>query len=122
MNRGSRTRIMIFYFSGTGNSFYVAQKLKIELNEKIINLAHATKTNQFEYGLDPDERIGFVFPVYWTGLPLIVLEFVGNLKVNNYSNQYVYSIITNSGYIGAADRVFAKLCEKKICSYKGVFR
>lgn len=104
---------MIFYFSGTGNSLYVAQKLSENDGIKLIDIADAIREKHFEYQLEKDEKIGFVFPVYFYGLPTVVAEFVDQLNIKSDSKPYIYSVITCGGSIGNADKMLKKLLEKK---------
>ena len=54
---------MIFYFSGVGNSAWVARKLADKLQDKVLPIAEEIRT-PMEYALAPGERVGFVYPVY----------------------------------------------------------
>lgn len=61
---------MIYYFSGTGNSAYIAKELGKELSEKICFM----RNNIFE---EPEgDSIGIIFPVYSWGVPPNVVEFL----------------------------------------------
>ena len=40
---------MIFYYSGTGNSLWVAKEIGKYQNERLINIATEMKKNQEEY-------------------------------------------------------------------------
>lgn len=68
---------MVFYFSGTGNSTFVATTLSNFLGLKL----------RFIPDLDPkgmempDERILLVFPVYSWGVPPLVSKFISELKL-----------------------------------------
>ena len=53
---------MIFYFSGVGNSAWVARQLASMLNDRVVSIAEEIRTDM-EYTLAPGERVGFVFPV-----------------------------------------------------------
>jgi flavodoxin len=57
---------MIFYFSGTGNSYYVARKTADKLGERLVSIASEMSGGKKEhrYEFKDDEIIGFVFPVY----------------------------------------------------------
>ena len=103
---------MIFYFTGTGNSLYVAQKLHENEEGELIDMADALSKNQFEYKIKGDEKIGFVFPVYFYGLPTIVSEFIGQLAIESDSKHFIYSVITYAGSIGNADKMLEKLLKK----------
>lgn len=81
-------RTSIYYFTGTGNSLKIARDLKEELeNTKIIRIC---KNNM---GIKSDlksHKIGFVFPVYFRGLPHMVKKFVGDLEINK--NTYFFAV------------------------------
>ena len=53
---------MIFWFSGTGNSQWVAQQLAATLNDTLVDIAQAPLGQQHKFTLKPGESIGFVFP------------------------------------------------------------
>ena len=66
---------MIYYFSGTGNSRWVAEQLAIKTNNIALNL--------IEHPVPPSiegEIFGIVFPVHAWGAPEPVLEFVKKLS------------------------------------------
>ena len=65
---------MIFYFSGTGNSKYVAQRL-LEPGEELINMAEALREERLLYEPAAGETIGFVLPTYFYGVPETVKKF-----------------------------------------------
>ena len=50
---------MIIYFSGTGNSLYIAKKLAEKLNDEIIHINEAAKLGEIK-----DNQVGIVFPIY----------------------------------------------------------
>lgn len=94
---------MIFYFSGTGNSLYVAKSIK-DNDEKLISIAKETYSNKdiYEYDLKDDESITFVYPVYAWAPPEMVTNFINKIKLNNYKNNYICSVITCGEEIGNA--------------------
>ena len=65
---------MIFYFSGTGNSKWIANQLSKEQKEELVFIPDALNNGTFEFCLREDEKIGFVFPVYSWAPPEIVLS------------------------------------------------
>ncbi|SIR09457.1 hypothetical protein SAMN05920897_1385 [Alkalispirochaeta americana] len=74
----------IFYFSGTGNSYLVAKKLGMKIeNCELIKITYEIKREIYE-----DDIIGIVFPVYYFGLPKIVENFLINFdfKSSGYGN------------------------------------
>ncbi|MCD8165343.1 MAG: EFR1 family ferrodoxin [Bacteroides sp.] len=93
---------MIFYFSATGNSLQVAKAIARAQEEELISVTECFKKGTFEFTLRQDEKIGFVFPVYFYGLPTIITQFIGRLKLNNYYLQYIFAICTCGGSSGHA--------------------
>ena len=67
---------MIFYFSATGNSQYIAQRLAEVTGETLVSITECLKNHKYTWELLPGERVGFVTPVYFFGLPSIVSEFI----------------------------------------------
>ena len=60
---------MIFYFTGTGNSLWVAKALSEALGEPLVSIAdelHKEKDG-WVYPVRPDEKILFVYPVHSWG-------------------------------------------------------
>ena len=66
---------MVFYFSGTGNSTFVATTLANFLGLKLLFIPEV-ETDKIE---SPEERIIFVFPVYSWGVPPLVSRFIFEL-------------------------------------------
>ncbi len=87
---------MIFYFSGTGNSEYAARKIAERTGDTAISIGECTRAGQFSFVLTEGERVGFVFPVYFYGLPTIVLDFIGRLELSG-SASYTFSVCTSGG-------------------------
>lgn len=83
---------MVFYFTGTGNSLYVAKKLdKVRLS--IPQIIHNEKK---EYAA---EKIGIVCPIYGHEMPELVKQFIRNAKFNT---DYFYLILTYGRVHGGA--------------------
>ena len=100
---------MIFYFSATGNSEFVAEKLAKRLDENSLgDITNLLCQNKTIFSLRADETVGFVFPIYGWSLPNIVRTFISRLKLANYSNQYTYFVVTCGDDIGIADRHIAQ--------------
>lgn len=80
---------LIFYFSATGNSLYVARELAkaVEGGEavSIPSLMHSG-----EYDFEADE-IGFVMPLYGHMPPNMVQEFIGRAKLKA---DYFFTVFT----------------------------
>ena len=65
---------MIFYFSGTGNSKWIANQLSKEQKEDLVFIPDALRSGVLEFCLKEEETIGFVFPIYSWAPPEIVLN------------------------------------------------
>ena len=112
---------MIFYFSGTGNSSYAAHELSKGIKEEIVDLAEAMKNKEFEYKLSPGEKAGFVFPVYFYGIPTIVAEFIDELSLKMNDNTYLYAVMTCGGSIAGADQLLKTRLQKNGYSLSACF-
>ena len=96
---------MIYYFSGTGNSLYVAQHLADALGEKLCPMTSPVPTD--------DSVIGLVFPVYAWGIPNVVERFVRKHRAsclggNADNGCYLYAVMTCGDDMGYADKVLEK--------------
>lgn len=105
---------MIFYFTGTGNSFQIARSIAEHNNERLVSIAFVMKSEKgcFEYTLNNDEIIGFVYPVYAWAPPKMVLQFIEKLKLNGYNNNYVFSVAICGDNIGNTMEVLQKSLSK----------
>lgn len=73
---------MIFYFSGTGNTRWVARQIAEATGEQLYNIAEELqRTSVPSYELQKDERIGFCFPTHGWQPPHIVRKFIRSLKL-----------------------------------------
>lgn len=102
---------MIFYFSGTGNSLFVAKRL-LGKEEQLINIGDSIREGNFSFKISNNESLGFVFPVYFYTVPAIVKDFIEKLELIN-TPSYVYGIITCGGSISQAGVVLKKCLETK---------
>lgn len=110
---------MIIYFSGTGNSRYVAQALARQLNDKAVSIEDAELTLK----LSSYESLGLVFPVYAWGLPHIFATFIRQrLTELRGTTNYLWSVMTCGDDVGFADRLLQReLQEAMGRSFDAVF-
>lgn len=97
---------MIFYYSGTGNSEAAARKL-VGDGEQLISMAKAAREESFAYTPGEEESVGFVFPVYFYGLPDTVRRFAKQVRFAS-KPAYVYAVITCGGSIAGAGDLLKK--------------
>ncbi|MCH3950158.1 MAG: EFR1 family ferrodoxin [Acidaminococcus sp.] len=96
---------MIYYFSGTGNSYHLAKKLGEALNEPIAFIS--------PMGVDcQDEEVtGLVFPVYFGEIPGPVRAF---LKNSTFSPRgYFFGVATCGTTIGSSLKTVDTLLQAK---------
>lgn len=90
---------MIFYFSGTGNSQWAAEELAANLQDKAVMMTEAPRC----YSLGKGEIIGFVFPIYAWAAPAYIYEFIKNLQLENYQQNYIFFVATCHTQTGNID-------------------
>lgn len=103
---------MIFYFSGCGNSRFVAETIAAGLNDNLVFIPEAAREDRYEYTLAEDEKLGFVFPVYSWAPPRLVLDFVKQLQMAG-KPQYVYFACTCGDQCGLTEKIFRKALQEK---------
>ena len=92
--RGKVLKTTIFYFTGTGNSLWVARTLAQELGDaEVVSMAACRQ----EKKTIEAKGIGLVFPVHIWGVPRLVLEFVEELK--GLQPAYVFAVAVNAGQV-----------------------
>lgn len=101
-----RMIVLIFYFTSTGNSKYIAEKIAAQIGDEIINIAECVQSKKYSFIPAKEERIGFVLPVYFCGIPLIVREFLSKLDIK--SDHYIYSVIDYGSCQWAAEEMMKK--------------
>ena len=66
---------MILYFSGTGNSKYVAKRIADALGDEIVNLNARIKASDTS-PIETDERVIIVTPTYAWRIPRVVRDWL----------------------------------------------
>lgn len=107
---------MVLYFSGTGNSAYVAKRIANLLLDESIDLFQKIRAHDYSE-LHSDKPWVFVAPVYAWQMPIIVRDWIANATFSGSKDAYF--VITCGQSIGGAGEYARKLCEPKGLSYKG---
>lgn len=81
---------MIYYFSATGNSKYVAERLAKALGEEACSI----DTMPTSVVLRDNEVFGLVAPTNWLGVSLLAREFLSRLQVTKGHNNYFFYVAT----------------------------
>lgn len=87
----------IYYFSGTGNSLYVARRTAERMGGRLIPIASIAGRREVR---DDAEIIGIVFPVYYCDLPNIVRRFASRLA--GIDSKYIFAVPTYGGGKGSS--------------------
>lgn len=105
---------MIYYFSGTGNSKWIAQELARLTGDEAQSIAKLLNDGPTTVFAGENAPIGVVFPVYAWGAPLIVEQFCKQIKLA--SGAYPYVVCTCGDETGKA---IVRL--KKIFAYQAAW-
>ena len=85
----------IYYFTGTGNSLKVAKNLSEKLEDcELVPIAKVWEDDRLA---SSSEKVGFIFPLYYAGLPKIVYDFLSKIKLAK--SNYFFAVVTNAGDI-----------------------
>lgn len=114
---------MIFYFSGTGNSLWVAKELSEAFNEPLISIAEVMKggNNEIIYSLQPEEKVFFVYPVHSWGPAVLLRRFIARLALKGYAGQPVYSVCTCGDECGYTENKMKKWLDRKGLALTGSY-
>lgn len=100
----------IFCFTGTGNSYRAAGDFASLLPDcEVIPMIHGRKQSP----LKGYSSVGFIFPVYFIGLPNAVREFLEKLEIEKGSRTYFYAIATCGRFSGNAIPQVNRLLKEK---------
>lgn len=102
---------MIFYFSGTGNSRWIAQKIAEGTEDRAADIVPLIKEKKEPYKAGPGEAVGFVFPVYAWGAPEILTDFARRVILDK--NNYTFAACTCGAEAGNAVKKFSGIVPLK---------
>lgn len=96
---------MIFYYSGCGNSRFIAKSIAEAIGEQLVFIPEAQRENRYEYDLAEGEKVGFVYPIYSWRPPHLVEEFVAKLRLNGTAS-YVWTAVSCGDNVGLTEKIF----------------
>lgn len=107
---------MILYFSGTGNSKYVADFIADKINDEIVSLFDKIKDNDYS---EISSATPFIIccPTYCWQIPHIVRDWLTN--ANLIGSNKIYFVMTCGGEIGNSEKYLRLLCKKIGKEYMG---
>jgi ferredoxin len=104
----------LYYFTGTGNSLWFAKRLQSHIAE--CDIKALAKTIDEGDLVAPEGRVGFVTPLYFYGLPEIVMRFIKESDLSGA--EYIFVVFTHGGPTflegGGAEQTESLLAEKSI--------
>ena len=96
----------IYCFTSTGNSLYAAKKIAAKIDGKVMSMKGGSAVTC------TDDVIGFVFPIYFWGLPRLVERFISQIHIENKA-AYVFAVATFGGVGPGVPGIVKKLLEPK---------
>lgn len=97
---------MIFFFSGTGNSRWIAQEIARQTKDEAVDIAVLRKIGAPHYEPAEGETIGFVFPIHAWRVPEIMSDFAGGMKYDE--SNFVFAVATCGADVGNGLTLFAE--------------
>lgn len=94
----------IYYFTGTGNSLYIAKELAEQISDASITSIPKTVDQETITGKG---AVGIVCPVYMYNLPHIVIDFIKKLQ----QPDYFFLVLSGGGETGGCIRATSRLCD-----------
>lgn len=113
---------MILYYSGTGNTRYVAESMANLLEEEVAFIPHTDP-----YTLEvKGKRVIFCFPVYSWGVPPLVIDFINRLnerfiRTTETKDIKVFLVCTAGDEVALTPDMFRKACAVRGISVKGIW-
>ena len=107
---------MILYFSGTGNSRYVAQRIAEALGDELLSMNDRIKAGDTS-PVASGERLVIVTPTYAWRIPRIVRDWLAGTDFP--CGAQAWFVMTCGSEIGNAAGYNRTLCQKKQLTYMG---
>lgn len=102
---------MIFYFSATGNSRWVAMTLAEKFHTDVYKITASSGYPRM-FHLKENESVGFVFPVHAWGPPENLLSFITSLRFSS-DPSFLYFVCTCGDDAGKTADVFCRFLYKQ---------
>lgn len=107
---------MILYFSGTGNSKYVAEQIAKITNDELVSINEKIQKNDTDK-ITVQDRLVFVVPTYAWRIPRVVRDWI--TKTDLWYDENTWFVMTCGSEIGNAEKYNKKLCNAKGFNYMG---
>ncbi len=110
---------MIIYFSGTGNSRFVAEAIADRLNDEVVSVNKYLKDN-LKGSFTSEKPWVFVFPVYLSTIAQPFTKFIRESEFKG--NDKAYFVATCASAIGSSPNIAADFCSDKNLKFMGISR
>lgn len=107
---------MILFFSGTGNSRYIARRLAAALGDELVSINDRIKSGD-DGAIRAGGRLIFVTPTYGWRIPRVVEEWIRNMEFSGADK--VWFVMNCGSEIGDAAKYNKRLCADKGIAYMG---
>ena len=107
---------MILCFTGTGNSWYIAQRIAEALGDELFSMNDRIKAGD-TLPVTTDERLVIVTPTYAWRIPRIVRDWL--LKTDFPNAKQAWFVMTCGSESGNAAQYNRALCQEKQLTYMG---
>ncbi len=106
-------KIAVFYFSGTGSTWWVVNQFKnmAENRDHIVDLYSIEKSDEYDLQkiISTIDVLGFAYPIYGSGLPKIMKEFlVDKIKNINIEHKIPVLVLTSMLYFSGDGALISK--------------
>ena len=107
---------MVLYFTGTGNSRYIAQRIAKALGDELLSMNDRIKTGDHS-SVETDKRLVIVTPTYAWRIPRIVRDWL--TETDCPCGAQVWFVMTCGSESGNAAGYNRALCREKQLTYMG---
>ena len=107
---------MVLYFSGTGNSRYIAERIAVALGDELLSMNDRIKAGAHS-PVETDERLVIVTPTYAWRIPRIVWDWL--TETDFPCGTQTWFVMTCGSEIGNAAKYNRVLCQEKQLTYMG---
>ena len=107
---------MVLYFTGTGNSRYIAERIAVALGDELLSMNDRIKVGDTS-PVTSDERLIIVTPTYAWRIPRIVRDWLA--ETDFPCAKQVWFVMTCGSEIGNAAKYNRVLCQEKHLTFMG---
>ncbi|MGL4363277.1 MAG: EFR1 family ferrodoxin [Cellulosilyticaceae bacterium] len=107
-------KAVIFYFSGTGNTWWVAKRIGQKLKDEYMKIRTCSieqvSVEEANELISVSDVVGFGYPVYCSDIPELMKTFMQSLNIESVKKTFVFC--TQESFSGDGTRVATEFLEK----------